>query len=123
MAVTIDIGNAKDIHPKDKQDVGKRLALWALAKNYGKQIVYSGPLYKSMSVDGSKIRVKFDHVGGGLAARDGKPFDVVHRRGRRQEVRRRTAKVDGDSIVVSAYRRGKTRGRAVRLEPDRRSRT
>ena len=75
MAVTIDIGNPTDIHPKDKQDVGKRLALWALAKTYGKQIVYSGPLYKSMSIDGSKIRVKFEHVGGGLVARDNKPLD------------------------------------------------
>jgi len=68
MAVTIDIGNAKDIHPKNKQDVGKRLALWALARNYGKDIVCSGPLYKGMKMEGSKIRVSFDHVGSGLMA-------------------------------------------------------
>jgi sialate O-acetylesterase len=102
MAVTIDIGNAKDIHPKDKQDVGKRLALWALAKNYGKQIVYSGPLYKSMSVDGSKIRVKFDHVGGGLAARDGKPLKWFTVAGEDQKFVDAQAKIDGDAIVVSA---------------------
>jgi sialate O-acetylesterase len=102
MAVTIDIGNAKDIHPKDKQDVGKRLALWALAKNYGKQIVYSGPLYKSMNVDGSKIRLKFDHIGGGLAARDGKPLTWFTVAGEDQMFVDAQAKVDGDAIVVSA---------------------
>lgn len=102
MAVTNDIGNIKDIHPKDKQDVGKRLALWALAKNYGKQIVYSGPLYKSMSVEGSSIRVKFDHVGGGLAARNGKPLDWFTIAGEDKKFVDATAKIDGDSIVVSA---------------------
>ena len=66
MAVTIDIGAARDIHPRNKQDVGKRLALWALAKNYGKEIVYSGPLYKGMKKEGSKIRIDFDQVGSGL---------------------------------------------------------
>jgi len=66
MAVIMDIGDAKDIHPKNKQDVGKRLALWALAKDYGKSIVYSGPMYKSHEVKGSKVIVSFDHVGGGL---------------------------------------------------------
>ncbi len=67
MAVTIDIGEAKDIHPKNKQDVGKRLALWALAKGYGmKDLVFSGPLYKSHKVEGDKIRITFEHVGSGL---------------------------------------------------------
>ena len=68
MAVIIDIGAARDIHPKNKQDVGARFALWALAKDYGKKIVYSGPLYKSMKVEGDKIRITFDCVGGGLIA-------------------------------------------------------
>ena len=66
MAVITDIGNARDIHPKNKQDVGQRLALWALAKDYGKKIVHSGPLYKSHKTEGNKIRIAFDHVGGGL---------------------------------------------------------
>ena len=67
MAVIIDIGMAGNIHPKNKQDVGERLALWALAKDYGKKdLVYSGPQFKSMKVDGGKIVVSFDHVGGGL---------------------------------------------------------
>jgi sialate O-acetylesterase len=66
MAVIIDIGTAGNIHPPNKQDVGKRLALWALAKDYGKTLVYSGPLYKSHAVDGNKVRLSFDHVGSGL---------------------------------------------------------
>ena len=66
MAVIIDIGAARDIHPRNKQDVGARLALWALAKDYGRDIVPSGPLYKGMKVAGNKIRISFDHVGGGL---------------------------------------------------------
>ena len=66
MAVIIDIGMARDIHPKNKQDVGKRLALWALAKDYGKAVVYSGPMFKSMAREGKAIRLTFDYVGGGL---------------------------------------------------------
>ena len=68
MAVIIDIGEAGDIHPRNKQDVGARLASWALAKDYGKNIVYSGPLYKTHKVEGSKIRIEFDHAGSGLMA-------------------------------------------------------
>ena len=67
MAVLTDIGDGPDIHPKNKQDVGDRLALWALAKDYGKKdLVFSGPLYKSFKVDGAKIVLAFDYVGGGL---------------------------------------------------------
>ena len=102
MAVTIDVGNPTDIHPKDKQDVGKRLALWALAKTYGKQIVYSGPLYKSMSIDGSKVRVKFEHVGGGLVARDNKPLNWFQVAGEDKKFVDADATIDGDSVVVSS---------------------
>ncbi len=67
MAVLSDIGNARDIHPKDKQDVGERLALWALAKDYGKKdLVYSGPMFKSAKVEGSTMVISFDCVGAGL---------------------------------------------------------
>lgn len=66
MAVTTDIGHPSDIHPKNKQDVGYRLALLALAKNYGKTNVYSGPMYKSHEIKGDTVVVHFDHVGGGL---------------------------------------------------------
>jgi sialate O-acetylesterase len=72
MAVTLDIGNAENIHPANKQDVGKRLSLWALAKDYGKEdIVYSGPIYKDMVKQGSRITLYFDHIGSGLVAKNG----------------------------------------------------
>ncbi len=69
MAVTMDIGNPENIHPTDKQDVGKRLALWALAKTYNVKVPgYSGPVYKSFKKEGNKIRLFFDHTGKGLKA-------------------------------------------------------
>ncbi len=71
MAVINDTGEAKDIHPKNKKDPGERLALWALAKNYGHDLVHSGPLYASHERVGGGIRVVFDHVGEGLLTRDG----------------------------------------------------
>ena len=66
LAVTIDIGDSQDIHPKNKQDVGKRLALLALAGPYGKPVEPSGPLYKSHLVEDGKIRVSFEHAKDGL---------------------------------------------------------
>jgi sialate O-acetylesterase len=72
MVVTLDIGDVNNIHPPNKQVVGKRLSLWALAKDYGKEdIVYSGPIYKSMNKQGSRITLYFDHVGSGLVAKNG----------------------------------------------------
>jgi len=70
MAVIIDIGEAADIHPRNKQDVGYRLSLAALRIVYGKDIVSSGPLYKSMQVEGNRIRISFTDVGSGLTAKD-----------------------------------------------------
>ena len=67
MAVIIDVGEADNIHPKDKQTVGKRLALAARSVAYGeKDLVFSGPVFKSMKIDGKTVRIQFDHVGGGL---------------------------------------------------------
>ena len=54
MAVTLDIGNNEDIHPANKTDVGKRLAFWALANTYGKNICFSGPIYESMKIENEK---------------------------------------------------------------------
>jgi sialate O-acetylesterase len=69
MAVALDINTPPSIHPANKVDVGDRLARWALAKDYGKKdLVYSGPLYKGMKVEGNKIRLMFDHAGKGLMA-------------------------------------------------------
>jgi sialate O-acetylesterase len=75
-AVIIDIGEGKDIHPKNKVDVGRRLARWALAKNYGVNIPYHSPRYKSMKKEGAKIFLTFDYVDGGW-----RPFDVNEPRG------------------------------------------
>jgi len=124
MAVIIDIGAARDIHPRNKQDVGARLALWALAKDYGQDIVYSGPLYKSMKVEGDKIRITFDHVGGGLvtAKKEGlKPTEEVTDAKLTQFAIQAdddkwhwaSAKIDGKTVVVSAD--GVTKPKHVRF--------
>lgn len=85
MVVTNDISMLNDIHPKNKQDVGKRLALLALAKTYGrKDVVCEGPMFKSMKIEGDTIRVSFTGLGGGLASRDGKPlthFEIIGENG------------------------------------------
>jgi sialate O-acetylesterase len=70
MASAIDVGEAYDIHPRNKQDVGNRLALWALNTVYGQKNEYSGPIYDSMKVEGNKIRLRFKHIGGGLTTKD-----------------------------------------------------
>ena len=101
LAVTTDIGNLKDIHPKNKQEVGRRLALWALAKVYRREnMVYSGPIYKSAAVEGNKIRIAFDHVGGGLKTSDGKPLMDFTIAGADQKFVPAVAEIDGDALVV-----------------------
>ncbi|QDU29928.1 hypothetical protein ETAA8_50450 [Anatilimnocola aggregata] len=103
MCVTTDITNIADIHPKNKQDVGKRLALWALANTYGKKdLVYSGPLYDSHEIEGNKIRVKFKSVGGGLTAKDEKPLTFFQIAGEDQKFVPAQAKIEGDTVVVSS---------------------
>jgi len=79
MAVTIDIGDAKDIHPRNKQDVGVRLALAAEATVYGKRVAYSGPLYKSMTVQQNKAILSFTHTNAGLVTKGGplKGFEIA----------------------------------------------
>lgn len=99
MAVTTDIGNVKDIHPRNKQEVGRRLALWALAKTYGKDLVYSGPLYKEMKVEGSKIRIMFDHVGEGLVAKGG-PLTHFEIAGADGKFLPAEAIIDANSVMV-----------------------
>ncbi len=108
MAVTTDIGNIKDIHPKNKQDVGKRLALWALAKNYGRKgVVYSGPLYKGHKAEGSSIRVSFSEIGGGLKSLDGKALTHFEVAGDDKKFAKAQARIDGDTVVVSSDAVGK----------------
>jgi sialate O-acetylesterase len=102
MAVTTDLGDFKNVHPANKLDVGNRLALWALAKDYKKDLVYSGPLYKSMKVEGSKIRISFAHAEGGLAARDGKNLNEFQIAGADGKFVPAKAVIDGQTVVVSA---------------------
>ncbi len=71
VAVAIDIGNPRDIHPRNKQEVGRRLALSAVGQFHGKDLVWSGPSYTGMKVRGKVVRLSFDHVAGGMAARGG----------------------------------------------------
>ena len=102
MAVISDIGHVNWIHPSNKQDVGKRLALWALAKDYGQEdLVHSGPLYKSMAIEGSKIRLSFNHTGSGLASRDAKPLDWFEIAGKDGKFLKAQATIDGDTVLVS----------------------
>lgn len=99
MAVAIDLGEEKDIHPRNKQDVGKRLARAALGTVYDRDIVFSGPLYDGMKVEGDRIRISFKHVGGGLVARGGKllGFAVA---GEDRKFAWAEAEIDGETVVV-----------------------
>ncbi len=102
MAVTIDIGDTDDIHPKNKQDVGKRLALWALAKTYGKDVVYSGPIYKYMEIEGNKAILHFDHTDDGLVARGGGELKGFAIAGEDKRYFWGDAEIVGDTVVVSS---------------------
>ncbi|HZF64427.1 MAG TPA: sialate O-acetylesterase [Chitinophagaceae bacterium] len=101
MVVTTDIGETNDIHPKNKQDVGKRLAALALRNTYQKDVVASGPVYSSMKVDGSRVIVSFDNVGTGLNARDKygylKGFEIA---GADQKFHYAKAHIEGNNVVV-----------------------
>jgi sialate O-acetylesterase len=100
MAVIIDIGDAKDIHPRNKADVGHRLALWALANTYNQKIEYSGPIFSSFKIEGQKIRVKFTHTSGSLKTSDGgapKGFAIA---GDDHKFVWADARIEGDEVVV-----------------------
>jgi sialate O-acetylesterase len=101
MASAIDIGNPLDIHPLNKQEVGRRLALAARAVAYGDRIEYSGPLYDGMTIEGSRIRVRFHHVGGGLVLDTAKGSSLVVA-GVDGQFKPAAAVVDGDTLVVSS---------------------
>ncbi|MGD0091081.1 MAG: sialate O-acetylesterase, partial [Planctomycetota bacterium] len=99
--LAIDIGEAGNIHPKNKQELGRRLALAALAIAYGKDLPYSGPVYDSMAVEGSSIRLKFKHVNGGLVCKGEKlaGFSIA---GEDKKFVWAEAKIDGETVVVSS---------------------
>ena len=104
MVVTNDIGNIEDIHPKNKQDVGLRLALLALKSQYGKKdLAASGPVFESMSIDGGTLRLTFTDTAGGLKSRDGKDLTHFEIIGEQAEFKPARAIVEGpDTIVLSA---------------------
>jgi sialate O-acetylesterase len=99
MAVITDVGEEKDIHPRKKGPVGARLALAARGIAYGEKIEYSGPLYKGIKIDDGKAVLSFDHVGGGLVARDGdlKGFAIC---GEDQKWVRGKAEIQKDNTIV-----------------------
>ncbi|MCE9546366.1 MAG: hypothetical protein K8T25_12710 [Planctomycetia bacterium] len=97
MAVATDATQIHDNHASNKRVIGERLALWALAKTYGHdQIVYSGPLYKGMKIEGDKVRIYFDHLGGGLKSRDGKTLDWFSIAGEDRKFVPAQAKIEAD---------------------------
>ncbi|MBC7854410.1 MAG: sialate O-acetylesterase [Pirellulaceae bacterium] len=103
MCVTTDIATVGDIHPPNKQDVGRRLALWALANTYERaSLPFSGPLYDSMAVEGNKVRIKFKH-GGGLHARGNKGlpthFTIA---GEDQKFVDAKATIEGEAVIVES---------------------
>ncbi len=101
LALAIDVGDAKDIHPKDKYTVGHRLALIALAKDYGRKMEYSGPTFRSMKITGNQIHLKFDHAEGGLIAKGGvlSGFALAGKDGKYVWA---TGEIEGEEVVISA---------------------
>jgi sialate O-acetylesterase len=102
MAVTTDIGDGTDGHPKDKQNVGYRLALAAEAIAYGRDVIYSGPTYDSMAVEGDSIRVRFKNVYGGMIAKNWPPgtrsgFEIA---GADRKFVEAEAKIEGETVEV-----------------------
>jgi len=102
LVVTIDLGHPERIHPRNKQEVGRRAALAARAIAYGQQVVHSGPVYRSHETGPGSIRVRFDHVGGGLASRDGAPLRGFAVAGDDRRFVWAQAEIDGDTVVVSS---------------------
>jgi sialate O-acetylesterase len=101
MAVAIDLGEWNDIHPDNKKDVGERLALIAKKLAYGENIVYSGPLYQSATIDGNKIIISFTNTGSGLTISDGDDTAIFAIAGADKKFVWAKAKIDGDKIIVS----------------------
>jgi sialate O-acetylesterase len=102
MAITMDIGEEKDIHPKNKQEVGRRLALWALGTVYGRKVAAtSGPLPAGHEVHGGEIVLTFLHTNGGLVAKGGAPTGFVIA-GEDRQWKPAQARIEGDRVIVSS---------------------
>ena len=102
LVVTADIGDSKNVHPKNKQDVGYRLALAAEGIVYGRKIEYSGPIYNNMKIEGRSIRLYFDHVGQGLVAKDSDLLTGFVLAGADGKFIPAKAVIDGPTVLVSA---------------------
>lgn len=100
MAVAIDLGEWNDIHPDNKKDVGERLALAALTTTYKENLVSSGPLYQSATIDGNKIAISFSNIGGGLMAKDGEELSEFAIAGSDKKFVWAKAKIEGGKVVV-----------------------
>jgi len=101
MAITIDVGDEVELHPRNKLDVGRRLAAWALAATYGQKIVPSGPLFDRFTIDGDKIRIRFKYAAG-LKTIDGGPVKGFAIAGEDHHFVWADARIDGDTVVVSS---------------------
>ena len=101
MAVTIDIGDANNIHPKNKQEAGRRIALLAMANTYHQKVTCHGPEFKRSEINGAEIKITFTHTDGGLVAHDGglKGFTIA---GANKEWQPADARIEGDSVIVSS---------------------
>ena len=104
MAVAIDIGDVEDKHFRNKQSAADRLLLTAKAVAYGQDVVYSGPIYRSMKAEGGRIRLSFDHVGSGLLCKGGEPLTGFAVAGKDRKFVWAKAKIDGRSILVGSDR-------------------
>jgi sialate O-acetylesterase len=102
MAVTIDIGEPGNIHPRNKQEVGRRLALAARAVAYGEKLEYSGPLFRAAAPEPGALRLWFDHAGVGLEAKEGAPLKGFEVAGANRRFVAAEARIDGSTVVVSS---------------------
>ena len=102
LAVTIDVGDPLDLHPHRKKEVGERLALWALGTTYKQPIVYSGPLYESMKIQGNEVRLHFSHVGAGLESHGSAALEGFAIAGADRKFHWADARIDGDTVIVSS---------------------
>jgi sialate O-acetylesterase len=100
MAVAIDIGEADDIHPRNKQDVGDRLALAARKVAYGEDLEHSGPIYQSMEIQGREVVLSFGHVGSGLSTRNGETLTGFAVAGEDRQFAWADARIEGDTVIV-----------------------
>ena len=101
MAVTIDLGDEIELHPRNKLDVGLRLARWALAATYGQKVIHSGPLFDRYTIEGNQVRIRFKHAAG-LKTLNGDPLKGFAIAGEDHRFVWADARIDGDTVIVSS---------------------